>query len=55
MLCPDGRVKILDFGLAKAIEPQAAGSDFSNSPTLLSSAGTQPNFLIGTLAYTATF
>jgi serine/threonine-protein kinase len=39
---PDGSVKVLDFGLAKALEPQAqaaaggaaAGTDLSHSPTL---------------------
>src|SRR5512137_1285175 len=34
-LTPDGKVKVLDFGLAKAWEgPGAASSDLSQSPTL---------------------
>ena len=31
---PDGKVKVLDFGLAKALEGETAASDVSNSPTL---------------------
>jgi Tol biopolymer transport system component/tRNA A-37 threonylcarbamoyl transferase component Bud32 len=50
---PDGKVKVLDFGLAKAIEPQTDGSDLSNSPTLLSAGQTQANVLLGTLPYMA--
>src|ERR1700756_2677765 len=45
----DGKVKVLDFGLAKALqEPQP--SNFSNSPTLLSAAST-PGTILGTAAY----
>jgi serine/threonine-protein kinase len=29
-----GQMKVLDFGLAKALEPAVVGSDLSNSPTL---------------------
>ena len=50
-ILPDGKVKVLDFGLAKAIEPQTSGSGLSNSPTLLSSGQTQANVLLGTLPY----
>src|SRR5499433_2861341 len=35
-LTPDGKVKVLDFGLAKAFELEAAGINLSNSPTLVS-------------------
>src|SRR2546422_3813783 len=35
-LTPDGKVKVLDFGLAKAIEKAPTGTTLSNSPTLLS-------------------
>src|SRR6185312_10511038 len=36
---PDGMVKVLDFGLAKALEPVAAGSpDATASPTITSPA-----------------
>jgi serine/threonine protein kinase/Tol biopolymer transport system component len=47
----DGTVKVLDFGLAKAIDPNAA-SNFSamNSPTL-SVHATQAGIILGTAAY----
>ena len=40
---PEGLVNVLDFGLAKALEPQRAseaGSALSNSPTITSPAAT---------------
>ena len=46
---PDGKVKVLDFGLAKAFEGDAAAS-VSNSPTL-SMAATQQGIILGTAAY----
>jgi serine/threonine protein kinase len=48
-LTPDGKVKVLDFGLAKAFEPEAAAKNFSNSPTLVS--GSIPGVILGTAAY----
>src|SRR5436190_1972867 len=33
-ITPDGKVKVLDFGLAKAMENTAASATLSNSPTL---------------------
>ena len=37
-ITPDGKVKLLDFGLAKVLEQGAGSSNFSDSPTLLSGA-----------------
>src|SRR6266516_523814 len=37
-LTPDGKVKVLDFGLAKAVESTPTATAQSNSPTLLSMA-----------------
>ena len=49
---PDGTVKILDFGLAKALEPATAvSSGGSLSPTITSPALTQMGMLLGTAAY----
>jgi Tol biopolymer transport system component len=44
----DGRVKILDFGLAKLTQPDAAGPQTS-FPT--ATAGTEPGVVMGTLGY----
>lgn len=46
----DGKVKILDFGLAKAME-QTPATTLSNSPTLLSMAATNAGVILGTAAY----
>jgi serine/threonine-protein kinase len=46
---PDGKVKVLDFGLAKAFE-HAAHPDLSNSPTL-SMAATNAGMIMGTAGY----
>jgi eukaryotic-like serine/threonine-protein kinase len=43
-------VKILDFGLAKAVEGDASSMDMANSPTLTHMA-TQAGVLLGTAAY----
>jgi hypothetical protein len=49
----DGTVKVLDFGLAKALEPSSApGVDALNSPTLTARA-TQLGVILGTAAYMA--
>ena len=47
---PDGTVKVLDFGLAKAIENAPATEDISNSPTL-SMAATRAGVILGTASY----
>jgi len=49
----DGTVKVLDFGLAKAMEPTAlSGGNLANSPTLTGRA-TQLGMIMGTAAYMA--
>ena len=48
---PDGKVKVLDFGLAKALQTSPAGDvDSSLSPTI-TSLGTQAGVILGTAAY----
>jgi Tol biopolymer transport system component len=47
---PEGKVKVLDFGLAKAFAGGESGSDPSNSPTL-SAAATMQGVILGTAAY----
>jgi eukaryotic-like serine/threonine-protein kinase len=49
-LRPDGTVKVLDFGLAKAIERADAPGNLTQSPTMVSPA-TQAGILLGTAAY----
>ena len=47
---PEGKVKVLDFGLAKAFEGDTTTEDISNSPTL-SRAATMQGVILGTAAY----
>ncbi|MGE0641027.1 MAG: protein kinase [Thermoanaerobaculia bacterium] len=55
----DGKVKVLDFGLAKAMDPESgSGGSVTASPTLMNSptltaAGTQLGVILGTAAYMA--
>jgi Tol biopolymer transport system component len=49
---PDGTVKVLDFGLAKAMEPRGVESwSVSQSPTITTPAMTQAGMVLGTAAY----
>jgi hypothetical protein len=45
----EGRVKILDFGLAKLTQPEGASSSATNLPT--ETRGTEPGVVLGTLGY----
>jgi serine/threonine protein kinase len=47
---PEGKVKVLDFGLAKAFAGEQAETNLSNSPTL-SDLATQRGIILGTAAY----
>jgi serine/threonine-protein kinase len=49
----DGTVKVLDFGLAKAQQPERADVSLSHSPTLALSAATSAGVILGTAGYMA--
>ena len=46
---PEGKVKVLDFGLAKAFAGESVNASLSNSPTI-SHMATQQGFILGTAA-----
>jgi serine/threonine protein kinase len=49
---PDGTVKVLDFGLAKTVEPVGTISPSQSlSPTITTPAMTQAGMILGTVAY----
>jgi eukaryotic-like serine/threonine-protein kinase len=49
---PDGTLKVLDFGLAKAMEPAGAASpSVSQSQTITTPAMTEAGMILGTAAY----
>ncbi len=49
-ITPEGTVKILDFGLAKALEGETSAGNISTSPTI-SRMATQAGVIFGTAAY----
>jgi serine/threonine-protein kinase len=49
-IAPDDTVKVLDFGLAKAVETQSTSASVANSPTL-SMMASQQGVILGTAAY----
>ena len=50
MITPEGKVKILDFGLAKTYTGESTGIDIANSPTITAQM-TEPGVILGTAAY----
>ena len=53
MVRADGTVKVLDFGLAKAMDPAEPSANVSESPTITSPAMTRRGVILGTAAYMA--
>jgi serine/threonine protein kinase len=49
-ITPDGMVKVLYFGLAKALDTEDSASDISNSPTIMTAA-TLAGVILGATAY----
>jgi Tol biopolymer transport system component len=51
MLTGDGKVKVLDFGLAKAYEASPSDANWSNSPTMATMTATNAGMILGTAGY----
>ncbi len=49
MITPDDKVKILDFGLAKALAGESPADDATHSPTI-TEVMTRPGVILGTAA-----
>jgi len=49
-ITPEGKVKVLDFGLAKAFHEEPAAADLSHSPTITEGM-TREGVILGTAAY----
>jgi len=50
MIASDDKLKILDFGLAKALAGETQAADTTDSPTI-TEAMTRPGVILGTAAY----
>jgi serine/threonine protein kinase len=50
-ITPDGKVKVLDFGLGKLTERDDVSAGLSQSPTLLTGRGTVEGVILGTATY----
>ena len=50
---PDGTVKVLDFGLAKAVNPEVGDGSGADNPTISLTGATQMGMVVGTAAYMA--
>ena len=48
---PEGRIKVLDLGLAKFMEEPREQQDLSNSPTLTEREQTRPGVILGTVEF----
>jgi eukaryotic-like serine/threonine-protein kinase len=50
---PDGTAKVLDFGLAKAMDPSPSSGNVTQSPTITAPAMTRAGIILGTAPYMA--